>query len=141
MKRVLIAEDNLADQELIRLTFEAVDPDYEVEIVGDGEELLAYLDRSNPYDLQFVLLDLNMPRMGGTEVLERMSEEARFRTVPVIVFSSSVSTQDIKQCYAQGANAYVRKPVDLDAYQTTIEAITEFWGGTNVLARPAGQEF
>lgn len=141
MKRVVVAEDNIADQELIRLTFEAVDPEYTVEVVSDGEELLKYLESRNPFDLQFVLLDLNMPRMSGHEVLTKMSAEERFRTVPVIVFSSSVNTTDITQCYAQGANAYVRKPVDLNDYQTTIEAITEFWGGTNVLARPSGQPF
>lgn len=141
MKRVVVAEDNIADQELIRLTFEAVDPSYRVEVVSDGEELLKYLADSDPFELEFVLLDLNMPRMGGKEVLTHMSAEERYRTVPVIVFSSSVSSNDIKQCYAQGANAYVRKPVDLDDYQTTIESITEFWGGTNVLARPSGQQF
>jgi len=141
MKRVVVAEDNLADQELIRLTFEAVDPEYQVVVCSDGEELLKYLQTSDPSDFQFLLLDLNMPRVSGKEVLSRLNSEDRFRTLPVIVFSSSVNGSDIIHCYSQGANAYVRKPVDLNDYQTTIASITEFWGRTNVLARPSGQQF
>ena len=136
MKRVLIAEDNIADQELMRLSFAAVDPDFEITCVTDGEELFERLDEINPFDLCFVMLDLNMPRMSGIDVLTRLTSEERFRTVPVIVFSSSAQPTDVKQCYSSGANAYVRKPSNFAGYQQTITAITEFWGETNVLARP-----
>lgn len=136
MKRVLIAEDNPADQELIRITFEAVDPEYELEVVDDGEKLINYLETNNPYDLKFVLLDLNMPRMQGGDVLARLANDPRYFMVPIIVFSSSMRSEDIIQCYSNGANAYVRKPENLSDYHRTIEAITDFWGSINVLARP-----
>ncbi len=136
MKRVLIAEDNPADQELIRLTFGLVDESYDVVFVDDGEELIEYLEKNNPYELQFVLLDLNMPRMAGGDVLAKLCTDKRYCTVPVIVFSSSMRGEDITQCYSLGANAYVRKPEGLTSYHDTIKAITEFWGTTNVLARP-----
>jgi len=141
MKQVLIAEDNPADQELIRLTFEEVAPDYQLAVVKDGEELIEYLEAHNPFDLHFVLLDLNMPRMSGADVLKKLSASEKYRTIPVIVFSSSVRGDDVTQSYAQGANAYVRKPENLTEYSDTIAAITEFWGKVNVLARPIEAAF
>ncbi len=141
MKKVLVAEDNMPDQELIRITFASIDPNFEVICVSNGEELLRHLGSSSPYELCFVMLDLNMPRMGGIDVLERLAGDNRYRTVPVIVFSSSVQVSEVQRCYTLGANAYVRKPEDLGQYHKTLTAITEFWGGTNVLAKPVAYEF
>ena len=141
MKQVLIAEDNAGDRDLIQMTFDTIAPEYSVRFVTDGEELVAYLAQANPFDLTFVMLDLNMPGRDGHDALATLLTDERFNTLPIIVFSSSTHPDDVTRCYLQGANAYVRKPDSLGGYSRAIQAITDFWGNTNVLARPAPAAF
>ena len=141
MKQVLIAEDNQADREMLRMMFRKVAPQIEPSFVVDGEELLAHLETANIFDLCFLLLDLNMPRVSGTDVLRKLNQDVRYSTLPVIVLSSSIHVDDVHACYAEGANAYVRKFESAEEGERAIRAIAEFWGGVNVLAKPEVVEF
>ena len=129
--RVLLVEDNEADVRLTREALRDAGDDIRLSSVTDGELALAYLRRENGYaeaprpDL--VLLDLNLPRKNGTEVLTEMRADEQLACIPVIVLTSSAAQQDVDECYARGANAFVVKPQDLDAFMDLIGAIRSFW--------------
>ncbi|MFB9990522.1 response regulator [Deinococcus oregonensis] len=109
---VLVVEDNPADVELMRVTLEDLALPHQLDWVPDGEAALAYLRQITP---QLVLLDLNMPRLGGLEVLEALREE-RLDGAVVVVFSSSAAEQDRQAALALGAAAHIIKPVSFDAF-------------------------
>jgi CheY-like chemotaxis protein len=129
--RVLLVEDNEADVRLTREALRESGDTLRLSAVGDGEQALAYLRREGGYaetarpDL--VLLDLNLPRKNGLEVLEEMRADPSLAAIPVIVLTSSAARQDVEACYARGANAFVVKPLELDAFMDLIEAIRRFW--------------
>ena len=129
--RVLLVEDNEADVRLTREALREAGEDVRLSAVGDGEQALAYLRRLEGFaeaprpDL--VLLDLNLPRKNGLEVLDEMRADAGLTRIPVIVLTSSAARQDVDESYARGANAFVVKPQDLDAFVDLIGAIRGFW--------------
>ena len=133
IKKVILAEDNLADVELTKLAFQEVPFPLEVVHVFDGQELINYVNKGSLDDIVLILLDLNMPRLGGIEVLKTFYQDNEFKKLPVIVFSSSAHEIDVKTCYDFGANAYVCKPIDINDFNKTIRSIAEFWAGVNVL--------
>lgn len=141
MHQIILAEDNTADQDLIRLALKEIDSNYNLTCVSDGKMLLEHLNQTNPYDLVFILLDLNMPGMNGTEVLEKLINEERFHTIPVIIFSSSALKSDVITAYEIGANAYVRKPENFDDLKRVLGTIIDFWGEINVLAKPVHHSY
>ena len=99
--------------------------------MGDGEQALAFLRRERGYaeapPPDLVLLDLNLPRRNGIEVLTEMRADEALAQIPVIVLTSSAERRDVEACYAAGANAFVVKPQDLDAFMDLIGAIRAFW--------------
>jgi CheY-like chemotaxis protein len=103
----------------------------ELSVVGDGEQALAYLRREGQFagatrpDL--VLLDLNLPRKDGREVLQEIKADADLRTIPVIVLTTSQADVDVLHAYRHQASAYVAKPVDLDDFVETVRSFEEFW--------------
>ena len=128
---ILLVEDNPGD---VRLTQEAMkDAKFlnEVRAVTDGEEAMAFLRHEGSYlhaprpDL--VLLDLNLPKKDGREVLAEMKADAGLRRIPVVILTSSSAEQDILRTYDLHANCYVTKPVDLDQFVKVIKTIEEFW--------------
>ncbi|HET9931899.1 MAG TPA: response regulator [Polyangiaceae bacterium] len=129
--RVLLVEDNPADAELTRDTLESGKVVIDIEVVVDGAQALAYLRREPPYadaplpDL--VLLDLNLPKLSGREVLAEMRKQPALRALPVVVLTSSDAEQDILRSYELGANCYVTKPVGLEAFQSIVRAVESFW--------------
>lgn len=132
-KKIILAEDNIADVELTKIAFRELELPLEVVHVFDGQQLIDRL-RSEPLDeVALVLLDLNMPRMGGLDVLKVMYQDEELRRLPVVVFTSSSHQTDIYSCYEYGANAYVSKPIDINDFHKTIAAIASFWGEINVL--------
>lgn len=133
VKKVIIAEDNLADVELTKMAFKELALPFELVHVFDGQELINYVEGKNLDDIALILLDLNMPRLGGVEVLQSFYDHESFKKLPVVVFSSSIHESDIKTCYDYGANAYVRKPIDINDFTKTIKSIAQFWGQVNVL--------
>ena len=129
--RLLLVEDNEADVRLTREALRESGDDVRMTSVGDGEQALAYLRRQEGYaeasrpDL--VLLDLNLPRKNGLEVLDELRADPSLACIPVIVLTSSAARQDVEACYARGANAFVVKPIELEAFMDLIGAICGFW--------------
>jgi len=130
---VLLVEDNPGD---VRLTREALKDSRIVNnlsVVHDGVEALRYLRREGPYAQatrpQMVLLDLNLPKKDGREVLKEIKGDPSLRTIPVVILTSSEAERDIASVYALGANCYITKPVDLDQFITVVRLIEDFWFG------------
>lgn len=128
---VLLVEDNPGD---VRLTKEALREGKvrnNLYVVEDGVEAMAFLRRQGKYENavrpDLVLLDLNLPRKDGREVLEEMKGDASLRNIPVVVLTSSQAEQDIVRAYDLHANCYVTKPVDLDQFITVVQSIESFW--------------
>jgi two-component system, chemotaxis family, response regulator Rcp1 len=128
---ILLVEDNPGD---VRLTREALLDDKirnEMAVVPDGVEALAYLRKEGQYKdalrPDMILLDLNLPRKSGLEVLKEIKEDESLRQIPVLVLSTSQAEKDIIQSYDLHANAYVSKPVDLNEFISVIKVIEGFW--------------
>ncbi len=127
--QVLVVEDNPGD---VRLVQEALRP-YEVQVgvAVDGIEALAYLHGEAPHadrkipDL--ILLDLNMPRKDGRQVLSTIKQDAQLRRIPVVVMSTSESERDILDIYELHANAYIVKPIDFHQFARVVQCIEGFW--------------
>jgi two-component system, chemotaxis family, response regulator Rcp1 len=100
-------------------------------VAGDGIEALAYLRREGPYSdvtrPDIILLDLNMPRKDGREVLKEIKADPQLRRIPVVILTTSQADQDILHSYDLGANCYITKPVDLEQLTTVVQAIENFW--------------
>jgi len=129
--QVLLVEDNPGDALLTRETLEASKVWLEMEHVEDGEKALAYLERglaAQPTNLpDLILLDLNLPRMHGREVLAAIRAKEALRRIPIVVLTSSDAEQDILKSYELGANCYVTKPVGLEAFQSIVRSVESFW--------------
>ncbi len=124
MADLLLVEDNPAD---VRLFHEAVREHggtVRVEVASNGEDALRRI-RSRQPDL--IVLDLNLPRVTGYEVLEHVKTDPKLRHIPVIVFTTSESETDVFRAYDLHANCYLRKPADLDGYMRAIHAFESFW--------------
>ncbi len=131
---VLLAEDNPADQNLTRRALEDARVDADLKIVEDGVEAMAYLRREGAYadpaesprpDL--FLLDINMPRMDGKQVLKEVKADPDLRSVPVVMLTTSQQEIDVLESYNLGVNAYIAKPVDMDQFITAIQNLQQFW--------------
>ncbi len=129
--RILLVEDNEADAWLTTETLEESAFDVSSTVVTDGAAALAYLRREAPYQdaeaPDLVLLDLNLPKLDGRQVLAAVNADATLRRIPVLVLTSSDSGEDIRSSYALGANSYIVKPVGLDRFQAMIRGLEEFW--------------
>jgi CheY-like chemotaxis protein len=143
-KWILLAED---DAPMAELTVLALTPDAlacEIVVARDGLEALDCLHRRGNFqtradgDPAFVLLDLNMPKVDGLEVLRQIKTDARFRYIPVIVFTSSRELTDVCRSYQLGANAYVVKPADFGQFSAALGCVGRFWAEVNELPEKAG---
>jgi CheY-like chemotaxis protein len=132
-RKVILVEDNLADVELVKISVKELENPVELVHVGDGQELLNFLKTATLNDIAVILLDLNMPRVSGIDVLKFMSEDANYKKVPVVMFTTSNSKTDIMKCYELGAKAFVCKPLDIFEFNSSIKSIVEFWTGINML--------
>lgn len=130
--KILLVEDNLADVELTKIAFKNQKINTEIVHCEDGKVALDFLKENSTDGLGYVLLDLNMPRLNGLELLKICKQDPMLRRLPVIVFTTSANHDDVQQCYESGANAYVLKPVDLEDFDRTIKAINSFWGDINI---------
>jgi two-component system, chemotaxis family, response regulator Rcp1 len=132
-KKVILVEDNLADVELVRISIKELDNPVELVHVGDGQELLNFLKTAVLNEIAVILLDLNMPRVSGIDVLRYMHDDPLLKKVPVVMFTTSNSKTDILKCYELGAKAFVCKPLDIFEFNHSIRSIVEFWTGINML--------
>jgi CheY-like chemotaxis protein len=133
-QRILLVEDNEFDIELARLAFAASGYADEVDVARDGQEALDYLeDRLTPgaphHRPALVLLDLNMPRVSGHDLLVRLKGNPAYRDVPVVVLTTSDEAIDRDQCARLGVEEYRRKPFDFDEFVETVGQITARWLG------------
>lgn len=133
VRQILIAEDNLADLELIKSAFEEINLYAKITIVKDGQEMLDFFEKDNIEDLGLVLLDLNLPKIDGMEILKKFYTDEILRKIPIVVFTSSNDYDKIITCYEYGANACIKKPDDIAEFSKIIRAITNFWLEINVL--------
>jgi CheY-like chemotaxis protein len=128
---VLLVEDNPGDVMLTTEALEEAKLHINMSVVSDGVDALAFLYRRGPYaeaprpDL--MLLDLNMPRKDGREVLAEIKADPDLRGIPVVVLTTSRAEQDIVRTYNLHANAYVTKPVDLEQFIAIVHTINQFW--------------
>lgn len=129
--RVLLVEDNEADAYLTRETLEAGKLFVDIATATDGREARAYLLREAPYHdaprPDLILLDLNLPGMDGTQLIEEIRRHEPLRAIPVVVLTSSDAERDIVMSYQLGANCYVTKPVGLEAFEEIVRAVENFW--------------
>jgi hypothetical protein len=126
---ILLVEDNPADVDLTLRAFARRKLANPVEVARDGEEALAFIDRweaGDPLPVA-ILLDLKLPRVDGLEVLRRLKTHERFRTLPVVVLTSSAEDQDIETAYRLGANSYIVKPVDFEKFLDVATQIELYW--------------
>jgi len=121
-----LVEDNPADVELTSETLADAKLHHVMDVVHDGEAALEYLRRAAPRP-DLVLLDLNLPRMDGREVLAAMKEDPDLRTIPVVVLTSSRAEADVLQSYRLRCNAFITKPVGLQEFSEIVHAIEDFW--------------
>ena len=131
-KKIVLVEDNLDDVRLTKLAFENLEISSQFVHCINGEELLAFLKNEPLSNINYILLDLNMPKLNGFDVLNNFQGDEELKRLPVIVFTTSSNPSDISKCYEMGANAYVVKPFDFMDLEKTISAISNFWGEVNV---------
>jgi len=128
---VLLVEDNPGDVRLTREALKEGKVRNNLSVAQDGVEALAFLRREGRYAAaprpDVILLDLNLPRMDGREVLEEIKADPSLRSIPVVILTSSEAERDIAQAYALHANCYITKPVDLDQFITVVKSIEDFW--------------
>lgn len=135
---ILLVEDNDAHALLVQHALEQIGPTLRMLHVPDGVHGMQYLRGEAPYDdlresprPDLILLDLNLPGADGFEVLEMARAQEETLYVPIVVFSSSESREDIRRAYAAGANGYVVKPIGYAAFKDVLENTVAFWGGCN----------
>jgi two-component system, response regulator len=138
MVDILLAEDSDADAEMTLRALRKSNIGNVVHRVRDGQEALDFLGRTGAYSgaspsrhLKLVLLDLKMPKVDGAEVLRQLRANETFRTLPVVVMTSSNEERDISQSYHLGANSYVVKPIDFTQFASTVVEIGLYWIVTN----------
>ena len=128
---ILLVEDNPGDAELTAMALMEGKVCNHLSVVSDGVEALAFLRGESPYENpprpDLILLDLNLPKKDGREVLKEIKESPSLRTIPVVILTTSSSDADVLQSYHLHANCYISKPVDLDGFIKVVQSIDNFW--------------
>jgi len=128
---VLLVEDDPGDIELTRASLEAAKIRLDLAVVTDGEAAMDYLYKRGEYEgvptPQLVIMDLNLPRKNGREVLADMRADSELKKIPVVVLTTSDADEDIARSYANGANCYVTKPLGLKEFDKVVHSIGSFW--------------
>lgn len=128
---VLLVEDNPGDVRLTQEAFAEVGGAIDIEVVTDGVEGVAFLNREGKYAEKprpdLILLDLNLPKWNGRQVLEKIKADDALRLIPVVVLTTSKASADVLASYSLQANCFINKPVDFDSFFQIITRIKEFW--------------
>lgn len=142
-KTLLLVEDNPGDEALAIRALQQSDVAHHVIVARDGAEALDYLfctgehQERDPSEMPaLVLLDLNMPKVDGIEVLRRIKADGRNRQVPVVVFTSSTQGKDVVSAYDLGANSYIEKPVNFDEFSAALKSVVRYWLVLNQASPP-----
>jgi len=140
---ILLVEDNQSDVLLTKIAMQQCKIANNLHVAGDGVEALAYLRREGKHaqavQPDLILLDLNLPRMDGRELLAVIKEDPALKMIPVVVLTTSDVELDVVRSYELHANAYVTKPLDMDEFIRIVKGIDEFWFGiVRLPSRPDG---
>jgi chemotaxis family two-component system response regulator Rcp1 len=137
---VLLVEDSSGDVRLTREAFKDAKVHINLHVASDGAEAMAFLERTGRYASvprpDLILLDLNLPKKDGREVLKEIKESLTLRTIPVVILTTSESEADIDRSYRLYANCYITKPVDLEGFLAVVKSIDSFW--LSVVKLPSG---
>jgi two-component system response regulator len=145
-RAILLVEDNPADVKITQRALRESGCRAELRVVRDGQEAVEYLLRQGPHAADsgwrgpdLILLDLNLPRLNGRQVLERVRATPGLRAVPVVVLTTSRRPEDVEEVYAAGANTYIEKPQDFARFVDVLRTIQRYWLDTALLPpAPAG---
>jgi chemotaxis family two-component system response regulator Rcp1 len=128
---VLLVEDSPGDVRLTQEAFAGTNSSVHLRVAGDGVEAMAMLNDASPDSAalrpDLILLDLNLPKMDGREVLAHIKANERLKTIPTVILTTSEAEADIVKSYQLQANCYLSKPVALDAFEDLVKSINEFW--------------
>ena len=128
---VLLIEDNSGDVRLTQEVFREANILIKLHVANDGTEAMTFLRREGEHAdaprPDFILLDLNLPKMDGREVLAQIKEDEDLKTIPTVILTTSEAEEDIVRSYELKANSYLTKPVQLDAFESLVKSINDFW--------------
>ena len=128
---VLLVEDSAGDVRLAQEAFRDANPSTHLHVATDGVEAMAFLRFEKPHGdaprPDLILLDLNLPRMDGREVLAQIKADSTLKTIPTVILTTSDSEADIVKSYQLAANCYLTKPVQLGAFESLVKSINDFW--------------
>lgn len=134
---ILLIEDNPGDVRLTQEAFKDAKVPITLDVVMDGDEAIKYLRQSHPYEKctvpDLILLDLNLPKRDGREVLAEVKTDPVLKSIPVVILTTSNAEQDIIKSYNLHVNSYINKPVDFDKFFDIIQKIEDFWLNTAIL--------
>jgi chemotaxis family two-component system response regulator Rcp1 len=130
-KEILLVEDSPGDVRLTQEAFRDANRSIHLHVAADGVEAMAFLRKEGAHvhapRPDIILLDLNLPKMDGREVLARIKEDDNLKTIPTVILTTSDTEADIVKCYQLQANCYLSKPVQLDAFDILVKSIDDFW--------------
>ena len=128
---ILLVEDNSGDARLAREALRDAKVRNNLTWISDGTDALAFLRREGKYQHaprpDLILLDLNLPRKDGREVLTEIKADEKFRCIPIVILTTSQAEEDVLRAYHLNANCYITKPVDLDQFMKVVKTIEDFW--------------
>ena len=131
ISNVLLVEDSPGDVRLTQEAFRAANPSVSLHVANDGLEAMIFLRKQNGHANSprpdMILLDLNMPRMDGRQVLAEIKKDDKLKTIPTVILTTSEAEVDVAKSYQLQANCYLTKPVQLDAFEDLVKSINEFW--------------
>ena len=131
ISNVLLVEDSPGDVRLTQEAFRAANPSVYLHVANDGVEAMIFLrnqgNQASAPRPDMILLDLNLPRMDGRQVLAEIKKDDRLKTIPTVILTTSEADADIAKSYQLQANCYLTKPVQLDAFEDLVKSINEFW--------------
>jgi CheY-like chemotaxis protein len=135
LKPVLLVDDNPMDVELTVRALRLGKMNNPIEVARDGEEALAWIPRWEAGEARpaLILLDINMPKLNGLEVLRKLKAHPELRMIPVVMLTTSSNNRDLLAAYADGANSYLVKPVDFEQFILVAAQIKQYWGDLNQL--------
>jgi len=133
---ILLIEDNAADVRLTVEAFKEARVANRLHVARDGVEAIRMLKEPATPRPDLILLDLNLPRKDGREVLQEIKQDDALRHIPVVILSTSQAEQDILHSYRLGANAFITKPVEIDQFFEVVRSLDQFWLAVAKLARP-----